>query len=85
MTKYTGEIWTTNNGKLMQLFHLGVASNIIYPFIPMKDSGVSSFACNLRPTFSPKDPNFPAWWEAHKGEWERQRRRDSKPEQGRQG
>ena len=24
----------------------------------------------LRPTLSPKDPSFPAWWEAHKGEWE---------------
>lgn len=24
----------------------------------------------LKPTLSPKDPAFPAWWEAHKGEWE---------------
>lgn len=26
---------------------------------------------NLAPTISPKDPNFPAWWAAHKAEWER--------------
>ena len=25
---------------------------------------------NITPTLSPKDPAFPAWWEAHKGEWE---------------
>lgn len=25
---------------------------------------------NLAPTLSPKDPDFPAWWETHKGEWE---------------
>ena len=24
----------------------------------------------VTPTLSPKDPAFPAWWEAHKGEWE---------------
>lgn len=24
----------------------------------------------VKPTLSPKDPAFPAWWEAHKGEWE---------------
>ena len=26
--------------------------------------------CHLTPTLSPKDPAFPAWWEAHKSEWE---------------
>ena len=24
----------------------------------------------VKPTLSPKDPAFPAWWEAHKAEWE---------------
>lgn len=51
----------------MQLFHLGVASDTIYPF---SVTGDSSFTRKLRPTLSPKDPNFPAWWEEHKSEWE---------------
>lgn len=71
MKKYTGEIWTTNKGILMQLFHLGLASGLIYYFLPMSDSVIaSSFTCNIRPTLSPKDPNFLAWWEEHKSEWE---------------
>lgn len=24
----------------------------------------------IKPTLSPKDPNFPTWWEEHKSEWE---------------
>ena len=24
----------------------------------------------IKPPLSPKGPNFPAWWEAHKSEWE---------------
>lgn len=67
MTKYTGEIWTTNKGILMQFFHLGLSANTIYPFTVNFDS---SFTANIRPTLSPKDPAFPAWWEAHRSEWE---------------
>lgn len=25
---------------------------------------------SITPTLSPKDPNFPEWWEQHKAEWE---------------
>lgn len=30
----------------------------------------TSFGKDLKPTLSPKDPAFPAWWEQHKSEWE---------------
>ncbi|WP_298736348.1 hypothetical protein [uncultured Subdoligranulum sp.] len=36
------------------------------PFIA---DGQKASTMKLKPTFSPKDPNFPAWWEAHKAEW----------------
>ena len=36
----------------------------------MKKTGTSVIAPAVRPTLSPKDPAFPAWWEEHKGEWE---------------
>lgn len=32
--------------------------------------GGTSFHAFPKPTLSPKAPNFPAWWEAHKAEWE---------------
>ena len=48
-------------------FHLGVGSNTISPFTLKGNSG---FKYKIPVTLSPKDPAFPAWWEAHKGEWE---------------
>ena len=53
----------------MELFHLGEATHAIQPFT--KQSNTAHIARLLvKPTLSPKDPNFPAWWEAHKAEWE---------------
>ena len=68
MKNYQGEVWTKNKGTLLQFFHLGVGSQTIYPF---SLEGNSIFQdVGLTPTLSPKGPNFPAWWEAHRGEWE---------------
>ena len=67
MKNYRGEIWTMNKGSLLQFFHLGVGSNTISPFTLKGNSG---FKYKIPATLSPKDPAFPAWWEAHKGEWE---------------
>ena len=65
---YTGKIWTTNNGILQMFFHLGLASDTIYPFSVNHNS---AFPRKIRPTLSPKDPNFATWWEEHKSEWEK--------------
>lgn len=67
MKNYQGKIWTIKKSTLLQFFHLGVGSNTIYWFTRSGDSG---FKYKIPATLSPKDPNFPAWWEAHKGEWE---------------
>ena len=67
MKNYQGKIWTTNKGILLQFFHLSVGSNTIYSFTREGNSG---FKYKTPATLSPKDPAFPAWWEAHKGEWE---------------
>lgn len=67
MKNYQGKIWTMNKGVLLQFFHLGVGSNTIDSFTRRGNSG---FKYKIPVTLSPKDPNFPAWWAAHKGEWE---------------
>ena len=68
MINYKGQIWTEKKGVLMQFFHLGVVTNIIYPFSPRGNSGFKDV--NIPSTLSPKDPNFSQWWESHKTEWE---------------
>jgi hypothetical protein len=65
--KYDGTQWTKNNGIIMEFFHLGVAANIMSPF--SANSQCAGFI-KIEPTLSPKDPNFPTWWEEHKSEWE---------------
>lgn len=54
-------------GILLELLHLGVATGSITPFFA--DSKTASLIA-YKPTLSPSDPNFPAWWEEHKSEWE---------------
>ena len=69
-TTYTGEHWTRDKAALLTLLYLGVSSDtlVISPFRAEDDTSLIS--PRIRPTLSPKDPNFPAWWEAHKAEWE---------------
>ena len=66
-TKYDKTLWTKNSGILKELFYLGGGAHIMSPFIA---KGQKAGLIKLSATLSPKDPNFPAWWEAHKGEWE---------------
>lgn len=35
----------------------------------------SELAINYRGSLSPKDPDFPAWWDKLKSEWEEPKRR----------
>ena len=71
MMAYSGNNWTNNRGHLLELLYLGAnrETAILYPF--NKENGdITRIAPDVTPTLSPKDPAFPAWWEAHKGEWE---------------
>ena len=54
----------------MQLLYLG-SSDALAIFSPLiaKWNG-TTLNMPITPTLSPKDPAFPAWWEAHKAEWE---------------
>ena len=69
---YSGTHWTTNKGVLLEFLYLGAAVTD-YQFVRIFDSKTNSTKLNtdiITPTLSPKDPAFPAWWEAHKSEWE---------------
>mgnify|MGYP000200505735 CR=1 FL=1 len=71
LMSYCHTRWTENEKVLLELLYMGGCKKIdaILPF--SKKEGDSTIVDeNIAPTLSPKDPNFPAWWEAHKVEWE---------------
>jgi hypothetical protein len=53
----------------MELYHLGETSKGIHPFVKQSNTATISRLL-VKPTLSPKDPNFEAWWAEHKSEWE---------------
>lgn len=66
---YLGHKWTEDKGSVLRLLYLGSAkSETILNYFDAEYDGASLYAL-ISPTLSPKDPNFPAWWEAHKSEW----------------
>lgn len=68
---YKGEKWTTSADVLLKLYELGMVNINNNPFSLQKDKSLATnISMNKRPTLSPKDPAFPAWWEVHKAEWE---------------
>lgn len=67
---YTGTKWTTNPAMLLKLYELGMVNINMTPFSLQKNETLLTDISAIKPTLSPKDPNFPAWWEAHKAEWE---------------
>lgn len=69
--RYDGVKWTSDTVKYMELCHLGEATRGILPF-DKRSNSASINELDVKPTLSPKDPAFPAWWEAHKGEWEQE-------------
>ena len=67
-TTYTGKIWSQHNEVILQLLYLG-CGKLTMPF--SKEAGDTTVLREtIKPTLSQKDPAFPAWWEAHKAEWE---------------
>ncbi len=71
LANYLGKFWTTNKTHLSELLYLGVTPGIqlLDPF-NYRNGDTTMLNPKIKPTLSPKDPNFPAWWEAHKAEWE---------------
>ena len=67
---YNGEKWTTNPGILLKLYELGMVNINLTPFSVQENKSLLTDISSIKPTLSPKDPAFPAWWEEHKAEWE---------------
>lgn len=67
---YNDRKWTTNADILLRLYALAIANNNIRPFALQKDKTLSANISSIKPTLSPKDSNFQAWWAQHKSEWE---------------
>ena len=67
---YNGKKWTTSADNLLKLYELGMVNISLTPFSIQDDKTLVTDINTITPTLSPKDPAFPAWWEAHKGEWE---------------
>ena len=67
--KYDGSEWNSEDVSLMQLYYLAIAAHLTLRFFPQTKT-MPIFLDRTVPTLSPNDPNFPAWWEEHKAEWE---------------
>ena len=78
---YLDKNWTSNKGILLEFLYLG-AINDGHSLMTIFDSKTNSAMLvtdNIKPTLSPKDPNFPAWWEEHKSEWEEPKKEGKEP------
>lgn len=70
-TDYCDRQWTDDRKYILEFIYLSITPEIwlMRPF-SQRDDNTTSIKADIKPTLSPKDPAFPAWWEAHKGEWE---------------
>ena len=68
---YLGNHWTQGQAYVLKLLYLGATTELplTMPFSKERND-TTRLNRHITPTLSPKDPAFPAWWEAHKGEWE---------------
>lgn len=68
---YTENYWTREQACVLMLLYLGATSElpINIPFSKERNN-TTRISRHITPTLSPKDLNFPSWWEAHKSEWE---------------
>lgn len=67
---YQGKKWTQNKVHLLELLHLGSTNETDKISIFNAKTNTAELNLTQIPTLSPKDPAFPAWWAAHKAEWE---------------
>ncbi len=77
--KYTGEIWTKNNGILMEILHLASASTLITPFL---EETKTATLLNYEPTLSPRDPNFDSWYKDYQAKMSKTQRAPGGSEPG---
>lgn len=68
--RYDDVFWTKDYDVLFKLYALGLSSASITNFAPLENLLVSAKNPECTPTLSTRDPNYAAWWEEHKGEWE---------------
>ncbi|MBQ8604196.1 MAG: hypothetical protein IJ410_05070 [Oscillospiraceae bacterium] len=70
-TNYQGSVWNLTEAAVKELLYLGCnkAVALSYPF-SKAENDTTVISKDIKPTLSPKDPNFPEWWEQHKAEWE---------------
>ena len=70
-TTYMDTIWVQRKSAVHELLYLGGNSvlGLLSPF-SKRQNDTAVISNDIKPTLSPKDPAFPAWWEEHKGEWE---------------
>lgn len=68
---HSGKKWTNHKAYVLELLCLGCTHEtlLLSPFNAETNSAVISSDI-IPSTISPKDPNFPQWWEEHKAEWE---------------
>lgn len=64
-------------GILLELFHLGEAIDVVTPFNFLDKK--AHIAASVKPTLSPKDSKFQAWWAQHKSEWETPKKEGQEP------
>ena len=73
---YLGNNWTRE-----QAIDIRIVATSEWPInIPFSKerNDTTRISRHITPTLSPKDPAFPAWWEAHRGEW----RTEARPQTG---
>lgn len=70
--RYDNHVWTKDFYSLFQLYALALGCVYFRGFSQTKDGNITSLIDYSRctPTLSPKDPAFPAWWEANRAKWE---------------
>lgn len=70
--KYDGTVWTDLDDMeyIFKFLNFSSAVGQFRDFTRQGNTIYTDTATDIRPTLSPKDPAFPAWWEAHKAEWE---------------
>lgn len=69
-TTYQNKHWSTDKATLLKLLYLGVSSKTHFISSFTAETSTSMISPQIKPTLSSIDPNFPAWWEEHKAEWE---------------
>lgn len=68
LKKYNGYLWSKDKMASLYLLHLGMATG---QFSGPSAENLSCLVFEIiKPTLSPKDPNFPEWWEKNKSYWE---------------